>query len=59
LQKLRINQIFKEFDYLDYLKESRTIKEDFMDAIDNLDLKEIDRIILECRGSEHHRIKQF
>jgi hypothetical protein len=30
-----------------------------MDAIDNLDLKEIDRIIKDCKNSEHHRLKQF
>jgi len=59
LQKLRINQIFREFDYMDYIKEARNIKEDFMNAIDELDLKEIDRIILDCKISEHHRIKQF
>ena len=59
LQKLRINQIFKEFDYLDYLKEAWTIKEDFMDAIDELNITEIDRIIIDCGNSEHHRIKQF
>lgn len=59
LQKLRINQIFREFDYMDLLKRSSDIKEDFMNALNELDLKEIDRIILDCKSSEHHRIKQF
>lgn len=59
LQKLRINQIFREFDYMDYIKEAWNIKEDFMNALDELDLKEIDRIIIDCKSSEHHRIKQF
>ena len=30
-----------------------------MDAIDELNITEIDRIIKDCRISEHHRIKQF
>jgi hypothetical protein len=30
-----------------------------MDAMDERKLCEIDRIILECKNSEHHRIKQF
>ena len=58
-QKLRLNQIFREFDYNWYLVEAWTIKEDFNDAMDNLDLKEIDRIKKECLKSEHYRIKQF
>ena len=59
LQRMRLNQIFREFDYNWYLVETWTIKEDFMDAIDNLNLKEVDRIIRECEESEHMRIKQF
>ncbi len=59
IQKLRINQIFREFDYLKYMQQSWTLKEDFMDAMDNLNLKEIDRIMIECLESEHYRIKQF
>lgn len=58
-QRLRLNQILREFDYLDYMKEAWIMKEDFMDAIDNLDLQEIDRIIKDAGNSEHHRIKQF
>ena len=59
IAKLRINQIFQEFDHLGFLQESWTIKEDFMDAMDNLDMTEIDRIRDDCLNSEHYRIKQF
>lgn len=59
IAKLRINQIFQEFDHLGFLQESWTIKEDFMDAMDNLDMNEIDRIRDDCLNSEHFRIKQF
>ena len=59
IQRLRLNQIFREFDYHWYLVESWTLKEEFMDAMDDRKLNEIDRIILECKNSEHHRIKQF
>jgi hypothetical protein len=30
-----------------------------MNAIDELNLKEVDAIILDCKESEHHRLKQF
>jgi hypothetical protein len=33
-QKIRLNQIFRDFDYHWYLVESWNIKEDFMNAID-------------------------
>ncbi len=59
VQKLRLNQIFREFDYNWYLAESWNIKEDFMNAIDDKDIKEIDKIIINCKNSEHHRLKQF
>lgn len=59
IQKLRLNQIFREFDYLWFMQTARTLKEDFMDAMDNLDLKDIDKIMKECLESEHYRIKQF
>ncbi|MDQ7022014.1 MAG: transposase [Candidatus Gracilibacteria bacterium] len=58
-QRLRLNQIFKEFDYLGFLQESWTLKEDFMDALDELNITEIDRIRDDCLKSEHYRIKQF
>lgn len=59
ISKLRLNQIFREFDYLGFMAEAWTLKEDFMDAMDNLDLWEIDRIAKECLASEHYRINQF
>jgi len=59
IQKLRLNQIFRDFDYLGFMQEARTMKEDFMDAIDELDLKEVDRIMGEALKSEHYRIKQL
>lgn len=58
-QRLRLNQILNEFDYLGFMKEARTIKEDFMDAIDELNLSEVDRILIDCLNSEHYRIKQL
>jgi len=58
-QKLRINQIFKEFDYLGFLQESWTLKEDFYDALDDLNMNEIDRIRDDALNSEHRRIQQF
>lgn len=58
-QKLRLNQIFRDFDYLGFMQEARTLKEDFMDAIDELNLLEVDRILKDCLASEHYRIKQF
>ncbi len=58
-QKPRLNQIFREYDYNGYLAETRTIKEDFMDAIDDLNMEEVDRILNDCKKSEHHRLKQF
>jgi len=41
------------------LSEAWALKEDFMDAMDKLNLEEIDRIITESLKSEHYRIKQF
>ena len=41
------------------MQQSWTLKEDFMDAMDNLDLDEIDRVMRECLESKHYRIKQF
>lgn len=58
-QKLRLNQIFRDFDYLGFMQEAWTLKEDFMDAIDELNLEEVDRIRDDCLNSEHYRIKQF
>ena len=59
IQKLRLNQIFRDFDYLGFMQEARTMKEDFMDAIDELNLNEVDRIMWEALDSKHYRIKQL
>ena len=59
IQKLRLNQIFREYDYCWYLQEAWTIKEDFMDAMDELDIDKIDEIIEDCWKSEHSRINKF
>ena len=59
IQKLRINQIFYEFDYLGFLKEAWTMKEDFFDAMDTLDIKRIKEIMKDCLDGEHFRIKKF
>lgn len=59
ISKLRLNQIFREFDYLGFMAEAWTLKEDFMDAMDDLNITEIDRIMADCLTSEHYRIKQF
>ena len=59
IQKLRLNQVFAEFDYRGYLAETWTLKEDFMDAINARDVQEVNRIIQDCKESEHHRIQQF
>jgi transposase len=57
--KLRLNQIFREFDYLGFMAEAWTLKEDFLDAMDDLNLSEINRIMADCLASEHYRIQQF
>jgi len=41
------------------MQKAWTFKEDFFDAMDNLDIKEIDRIMNECLDSDHYRIKKF
>jgi transposase len=59
IQRVRLGQILGEFDYLNFLKEVWTLKEDFMDAIDALDYVEVERIKMEASNSEHHWIRQF
>lgn len=59
ISKLRLNQIFREFDYLGFMAEAWILKEDFMEAMDDLNITEIDRIMADCLTSEHYRIKQF
>ncbi|MDP2396095.1 MAG: hypothetical protein Q8S84_07395 [bacterium] len=41
------------------MQEAWTLKEDFFDAIDNLDIAEVNRVMKDCLVSEHYRIKQF
>lgn len=59
MQKLRLRQIFKEFDYNWYMAESWVAKERFTKALDELDIEEIDDVIKDCLQSEHYRIKWF
>ncbi len=59
ISKLRLNQIFREFDYLWLMQQAWTLKEDFMDAMDNLDMLEIERVQKECLESAHYRVQQF
>ena len=41
------------------MSEAWNVKEDFMNALDELNLEEVDRIRDDCLGSEHYRMKQF
>ena len=59
IQKIRLSQIFRDFDYNGYLAEAWNIKEDFMNAVDERDYKKVQEIQTECRESEHHRLQQF
>lgn len=59
IQRLRLNQIFREFDYKWYLAQAWTLKEELMEALDERNMHEVDRIMQECQESEHHRLKQF
>ena len=58
-QKLRLRQITRDFDYNNFLKEARVLKENFIDALDEKNIEDIDRIIKEALDSEHYRIQQF
>jgi len=57
MQKLRLRQIFKEFDYNGYMAEARVAKERFMKALDDLDIEEINDVMNDCLESEHYRIQ--
>ena len=57
--KTWIKSNFWEYDYLWFLAEVWTIKEDFMDAMDEKNLDKINRIMTDCLASEHYRMKQF
>ncbi len=58
-QKLRLRQITRDFDYNNYLKEAWVMKENFLDALDEKNIDDIDRIVDEALESEHYRIQQF
>ena len=57
MQKLRLRQILKEFDYNGYMAEARVAKERFMKALDELDIEEINDVMNDCLESEHYRIQ--
>lgn len=59
IQKLRLRQIFKEFDYKWYMAEAWVAKERFIDALDTLDINEIVDVMKDCITSEHYRIRTF
>ena len=59
MQKLRLRQILKEFDYNGYMAEARVAKERFMKALDELDIEEINDVMKDCLESEHYRIQWF
>lgn len=58
-QKLRLRQITRDFDYYNYLKEAWVMKENFIDALDEKNIEDINKIMNEALNSEHYRIKQF
>jgi hypothetical protein len=57
IQKLRLRQILKEYDYNGYMAEARVAKERFMKALDELDIEEINDVMKDCLESEHYRIQ--
>jgi len=59
IQRLRLRQILREFDFHWYIWEAWQIKEDFIDALDNKDFEEIERIRKQALLSEHYRVKWF
>lgn len=59
IQKLRLRQVFKEFDYKWYMAEAWVAKERLIDALDTLNIIEIVDIMKDCITSEHYRIRAF
>ena len=59
IQKLRLRQIFKEFDYKWYMAEAWVAKERLIEALDTLDINEIVDIMKDCITSQHYRIRTF
>jgi hypothetical protein len=56
IQKLRLRQILREFDPNGYLRDARTYKEWFCDAMDELNIQEIRKVRDGCLESDHYRI---
>lgn len=59
IQKLRLRQIFREFDYSWYVWESWNLKERFSDALEDKDFEEVVKVMEEALSSEHYRIQWF
>ncbi len=59
IQKLRLRQILREFDPNGYLRDARTYKEWFCDAMDELNIQEIRKVRDGCLESDHYRIHWF
>jgi hypothetical protein len=55
MQKLRLRQLLREFDYSWYLSEARWLKENFIEALDDREWWEIQRITQEALASRHYR----
>jgi Transposase len=59
IQRLRLRQILREFDWKGYMTEAWSLKERFCDAMDEKDIDEIKDVMLESLNSEHYRVKEF
>lgn len=59
MQRLRLRQIFNEFDIHWYLAESWIMKEWFCEALDDRDIEEIRRVRDDCLLSNHYAIIWF
>jgi len=59
IQRLRLRQILREFDYGWYMSESRSIKERFCDALDEKNFEEIENVMGEALESTHYRTQWF
>ncbi len=59
IQKLRLRQILREFDFKWYLTEAWVLKERFIDALNEKDWEEIKNMTQDALSSEHYRIKAF
>ena len=59
IQRLRLRQILREFDFKGYLTESWVLKERFIEALDERDRIELRDVMNEALSSDHYRIKAF